>query len=144
MADYLLAPAGCTIADTSQDAAGLLGHLGTLLAHGQLSIEQHPQILFSCQTERPNLAVDSALGLFSPSEACYPQKPLWLFSPSVLYGTRLAATGCFALCPLQEITQLCCKPAASSSSRAKKGQNLISWLYTPMTVGCKSQMYAGL
>jgi len=29
------APAGCTISDTSQDAVGLLGHLGTLLAHVQ-------------------------------------------------------------------------------------------------------------
>ena len=40
------APAGCTIADTSQDAVGPLGHLGTLLAHVQLIINQHTQVPF--------------------------------------------------------------------------------------------------
>ncbi|KAK4818594.1 hypothetical protein QYF61_015456 [Mycteria americana] len=34
-----------TFSDTSQDAIGLLGHLGTLLAHIQLAIDQHPQVL---------------------------------------------------------------------------------------------------
>ncbi|KAK4828478.1 hypothetical protein QYF61_026703 [Mycteria americana] len=38
--------AGHTIPDTSQDAVGLLGHLGTLLAHIQPAIDQHPQVLF--------------------------------------------------------------------------------------------------
>ncbi|KAK4824730.1 hypothetical protein QYF61_018118, partial [Mycteria americana] len=36
-------PAGHTISDTSQDAIGLLGHLGTLLAHIQPAIDQHSQ-----------------------------------------------------------------------------------------------------
>jgi len=31
--NHLPAPAGNTVSDTSQDAIGLLGHLGTLLAH---------------------------------------------------------------------------------------------------------------
>ena len=31
--DHFPAPAGNTISDTSLDAAGLFGHLGTLLAH---------------------------------------------------------------------------------------------------------------
>jgi len=31
---------------TSQDAVGLLGHLGTLLAHVQPDVDQHPQVLF--------------------------------------------------------------------------------------------------
>jgi len=35
-----------TLPDTSQDAVGLLGHLGTLLAHVQLAVDQHPKILF--------------------------------------------------------------------------------------------------
>ncbi|KAK4814467.1 hypothetical protein QYF61_018985 [Mycteria americana] len=39
-------PAGHTISDTSQDAVGLLVHLGTLLAHIQLAIDQHAQVLF--------------------------------------------------------------------------------------------------
>ncbi|KAK4827707.1 LOW QUALITY PROTEIN: hypothetical protein QYF61_020985 [Mycteria americana] len=41
-------PAGHTIPDTSQDAINLLGHLGTLLAHIQAAVDQHPQVLF-CQ-----------------------------------------------------------------------------------------------
>ncbi|KAK4819936.1 hypothetical protein QYF61_015557 [Mycteria americana] len=41
-------PAGHTIFDTSQDAIGLLGHLGTLLAHIQPAVDQHPQVLL-CQ-----------------------------------------------------------------------------------------------
>ncbi|KAK4814234.1 hypothetical protein QYF61_012730 [Mycteria americana] len=38
-------PAGHTIPDTSQDAVGLLGHLSTLLAHIQLAVSQHLQVL---------------------------------------------------------------------------------------------------
>jgi len=41
-------PAGSTISDTSQNATGLLGHLGTLLAHIQSDVSQHPQVLFHC------------------------------------------------------------------------------------------------
>ncbi|KAK4825912.1 hypothetical protein QYF61_003407 [Mycteria americana] len=41
-------PAGHTISDTSQDAIGFLGHLGTLLAHIQPAVNQHSQVLF-CQ-----------------------------------------------------------------------------------------------
>ncbi|KAK4813146.1 hypothetical protein QYF61_013111 [Mycteria americana] len=39
-------PAGHAISDTSQDAIGLLGHLHTLLAHIQVAVDQHPQVLF--------------------------------------------------------------------------------------------------
>ncbi|KAK4823524.1 hypothetical protein QYF61_003033 [Mycteria americana] len=39
-------PAGHAIFDTSQGAVGLLGHLGTLLAHIQAAVDQHPQVLF--------------------------------------------------------------------------------------------------
>ncbi|KAK4827727.1 LOW QUALITY PROTEIN: hypothetical protein QYF61_021155 [Mycteria americana] len=46
--DHFPSPAGHAISDTSQDAIGFLGHLGTLLAHIQQSINQHPQVL-SCQ-----------------------------------------------------------------------------------------------
>ncbi len=44
--DNLPAPAGHTISNTGQDGIGLLGHLGTLLGHVQLSINQHPQVPF--------------------------------------------------------------------------------------------------
>ncbi|KAK4823893.1 hypothetical protein QYF61_007958 [Mycteria americana] len=46
--DHFPSPAGHTISDTSQDAVGFLGRLGTLLAHIQLAVNQHPQDLF-CQ-----------------------------------------------------------------------------------------------
>ncbi|KAK4826954.1 hypothetical protein QYF61_012803 [Mycteria americana] len=41
-------PAGHAIFDTSQDAIGFLGRLGTLLAHIQPAVNQHPQVLL-CQ-----------------------------------------------------------------------------------------------
>ncbi|KAK4824931.1 hypothetical protein QYF61_021551 [Mycteria americana] len=44
--DHCPSPAGHTIPDTSQDAIGFLGHLGTLLAHIQAAVNQHAQVLF--------------------------------------------------------------------------------------------------
>ncbi|KAK4828847.1 LOW QUALITY PROTEIN: hypothetical protein QYF61_000904 [Mycteria americana] len=44
--NHFPSPAGHAIPDTSQDAIGLLGHLGTLLAHIQLAMGQYPQVLF--------------------------------------------------------------------------------------------------
>ena len=44
--DHLPTPAGHAVPDTSQGATGLLGHLGTLLAHVQLAVDQHPKVLF--------------------------------------------------------------------------------------------------
>ncbi|KAK4828081.1 hypothetical protein QYF61_023141 [Mycteria americana] len=46
--NHFPSPAGHTIFDTSQDAIGLLGHLGTLLAHIQAAVNQHSQVLL-CQ-----------------------------------------------------------------------------------------------
>ncbi|KAK4824387.1 LOW QUALITY PROTEIN: hypothetical protein QYF61_014047 [Mycteria americana] len=46
--DHFPSPAGHAIFDTSQDAIGFLGHLGTLLAHIQPAISQHPPVLL-CQ-----------------------------------------------------------------------------------------------
>ncbi|KAK4827773.1 hypothetical protein QYF61_021518 [Mycteria americana] len=63
----------------SQDAIGLLGHLGTLLAHIQAAVNQHPQVLFRRAAFQPlfpkpvalhGVAVaqvqDLALGLVKP------------------------------------------------------------------------------
>ncbi|KAK4829274.1 hypothetical protein QYF61_002666 [Mycteria americana] len=44
--DHFPSPAGHAIFDTSQDAVGLLGYLGTLLAHIQAAVNQHCQVLF--------------------------------------------------------------------------------------------------
>ncbi|KAK4808458.1 hypothetical protein QYF61_005523 [Mycteria americana] len=46
--DHCPSPAGHAIPDTSQDAIGFLGHLGTLLARIQPAVNQHPQVLL-CQ-----------------------------------------------------------------------------------------------
>ncbi|KAF1399548.1 Membrane-associated guanylate kinase, WW and PDZ domain-containing protein 2, partial [Spheniscus mendiculus] len=44
--DHFPTPAGHTVSDTGQDAIGLLGRLGTLPAHVQPAVNQHPQVLF--------------------------------------------------------------------------------------------------
>ncbi|KAK4810562.1 hypothetical protein QYF61_004525 [Mycteria americana] len=46
--DHFPSPAGHAIFDTSQDAIGFLGRLGTLLAHIQAAVNQHSQVLL-CQ-----------------------------------------------------------------------------------------------
>ncbi|KAK4816771.1 hypothetical protein QYF61_022769, partial [Mycteria americana] len=46
--DHFPSPAGHAIFDTGQDAIGLLGRLGTLLAHIQAAVNKHPQVLL-CQ-----------------------------------------------------------------------------------------------
>ena len=46
-------PAGHTIPDTSQDAIDLLCHLGTLLAHIHLIVNQHSKVLFHQAAFKP-------------------------------------------------------------------------------------------
>ncbi|GAB0199151.1 hypothetical protein GRJ2_002380500 [Grus japonensis] len=80
--DHCPGPAGHTIPDTSQDAVGCLGHLGTLLAHVQSAVNQHSQVLFlqaAFQPLCPKPAAlpgvvvtevqDPALGLVKPHTA---------------------------------------------------------------------------
>lgn len=43
--DRLPVSAGHNAASTSQDAISFLGHLGTLLTHIQLTVNQHSQVL---------------------------------------------------------------------------------------------------
>ncbi|KAK4830864.1 hypothetical protein QYF61_013793 [Mycteria americana] len=55
--NHFLSPAGHAIFDTSQDAIGFLGRLGTLLAHIQAAVNQHSQLLMvghkaRCRVER--------------------------------------------------------------------------------------------
>ncbi|KAK4825444.1 hypothetical protein QYF61_027474 [Mycteria americana] len=77
--DHFPGPAGHAIFDTSQDAIGFLDHLGTLLAHVQAAVNQHPQVLFRWAAFQPlfpkpvalhGVAVaqvqDLALGLAEP------------------------------------------------------------------------------
>ncbi|KAK4827957.1 hypothetical protein QYF61_022659 [Mycteria americana] len=77
--DHFPSPAGHAIFDTSQDAIGFLGRLGTLLAHIQAAVNQHAQVLL-CQAAFQPLfpkpvalhgvavaqAQDLALGLVKP------------------------------------------------------------------------------
>ncbi|KAK4810577.1 hypothetical protein QYF61_007314 [Mycteria americana] len=51
--DHFPSPAGHTIFDTSQDAIGFLGHLGTLLAHIQAAVNKHPQVLLCLAAFQP-------------------------------------------------------------------------------------------
>ncbi|KAK4815591.1 hypothetical protein QYF61_004806 [Mycteria americana] len=77
--DHFPSPAGHAISDTSQDAIGFLGRLGTLLAHIQPAVNQHPQVLLYRAAFQPlfpkpvalhGVAVaqvqDLALGLVKP------------------------------------------------------------------------------
>ncbi|KAK4829148.1 hypothetical protein QYF61_002363 [Mycteria americana] len=77
--NHFPSPAGHTIFDTSQDAIGFLGHLGTLLAHIQAAVNQHSQVLLCWAAFQPlfpkpvalhGVAVvqvqDLALGLVKP------------------------------------------------------------------------------
>ena len=59
--DHLPTPAGHAVPDTSQDAIGLLGHLGTLPAHGQPAVNQHRQVLFLRTAFQPLLPKPVAL-----------------------------------------------------------------------------------
>ncbi|KAK4814935.1 hypothetical protein QYF61_006290 [Mycteria americana] len=59
--DHCPSPAGHTIADTSQDAIGFLGHLGTLLAHIQVAVNQHSQVLFRRAAFQPLFPKPAAL-----------------------------------------------------------------------------------
>ncbi|KAK4827101.1 hypothetical protein QYF61_014203 [Mycteria americana] len=77
--DHFPSPAGHTSSNTSQDAIGLLGHLGTLLAHIQAAVDQHPQVIFHWAAFQPlfpkpvalhgvvvTQVQDPALGLVEP------------------------------------------------------------------------------
>ncbi|KAK4828587.1 hypothetical protein QYF61_000039 [Mycteria americana] len=73
--DHFPSPAGHTIFDTSQDAIGFLGHLGTLLAHIQVAVNQHSQVLLCLAAFQPlfpkpvalhGVVVDLALILVEP------------------------------------------------------------------------------
>ncbi|KAK4824384.1 hypothetical protein QYF61_014044 [Mycteria americana] len=51
--DHFPSSAGHAIFDTSQDAIGFLGRLGTLLAHIQAAVNQHPQVLLCLAAFQP-------------------------------------------------------------------------------------------
>ncbi|KAK4827493.1 hypothetical protein QYF61_018793 [Mycteria americana] len=59
--DHFPSPAGHTISDTSQDAIGFLGHLGTLLARIQAAVNQHPQVLLHQAAFQPLFPKPGAL-----------------------------------------------------------------------------------
>ncbi|KAK4827985.1 hypothetical protein QYF61_022687 [Mycteria americana] len=59
--DHFPTPAGHAIFDTSQDAIGFLGHLGTLLAHIQAAVNQHAQVLFCLAAFQPLFSKPVAL-----------------------------------------------------------------------------------
>ena len=65
--DHLPWPAGHAPPNAPQDPTGLLGHQGTLLAHGQLAVHQNSQVLLhraAFQQVSPSLCW--CMGLFLP------------------------------------------------------------------------------
>ncbi|KAK4816221.1 hypothetical protein QYF61_013459 [Mycteria americana] len=105
--DHFPSPAGLTISDTSQDAIGLLGHLGTLLAHIHPSINW---ILFHQAAFQPLLpkpvalhgvvvtqVQDPALGLVEPhtiglGPSIQPVQPFPNPGEGMHVGKKLCAT----------------------------------------------------
>ncbi|KAK4815730.1 hypothetical protein QYF61_006768 [Mycteria americana] len=59
--DHFPSPAGHAIFDTTQDAIGFVGHLGTLPAHIQAAVNQHPQVLLCQAAFQPLLPKSVAL-----------------------------------------------------------------------------------
>ncbi|KAK4819282.1 hypothetical protein QYF61_000622 [Mycteria americana] len=68
-------PAGHAIFDTSQDAIGFLGHLGTLLAHIQVAVNQHAQVLFHWAAFQPLFPKPVALHGVAVAQAKQSQLP---------------------------------------------------------------------
>ena len=135
-------PAVYTIPDTSQDPGGFLGHLGTLLAHVQASINQHPQILFLCTAFEPVCLEPVALfgvvvaKVQDPALSCvepYPiglcplthlvQVPLWAFLPSS------RSTLSSSLVPSANLLRMHSIPSSKSSIKILKrmGPNTDPW-----------------
>lgn len=56
--NHILSPAGLAISDKSLDAAGLRGHLSTLMAHIQIhvAVNQYPQVTFCWAAFQPLFA----------------------------------------------------------------------------------------
>ncbi|KAK4828130.1 hypothetical protein QYF61_023928 [Mycteria americana] len=69
--DHFPSPAGHTIFDTSRDAIGLLGHLGTLLAHIQLAVNQHSQVISHQAAFQPLFLKPAALHGAPKNETSY-------------------------------------------------------------------------
>ena len=67
---------GHTIPDTNQDAVGLLGHLGTMLAHFQMALHQHCQVHFHQAALQLLQACGTAWGCCEPS-AGPGTRPCW-------------------------------------------------------------------
>lgn len=60
-------PADLTISHTSQDGTGILGHLGTLLAHVQLAVNQHNKFFSDTQiSSNASCSLYHSMGLLGP------------------------------------------------------------------------------
>ncbi|KAK4815602.1 hypothetical protein QYF61_004817 [Mycteria americana] len=91
--DHFPSPAGHATFDTSQDAIGFLGHLGTLLAHIQLAVNQHPQVLFHRAAFQPlfpkpvalhGVAVAQPIDPACPGPSAEPSSPKQFNTPTQL------------------------------------------------------------
>jgi len=69
--DHLPQPAGHDFLNAPQDTIGLLGHKGTLLAHGQPVVLQDPQVLCRAPAAGHPLTCIDACGYSSPGARLY-------------------------------------------------------------------------
>ena len=100
--DHFPSPAGHTIPDTNQDAIGLLGQLGTLLAHLQPAVDQHPQALFCRAAFQPLLPKPVALHGVVVTQVQDPE--LSLIQLASAHPSSLSTSVCRAFLPSRRTT----------------------------------------
>ena len=76
--NYFPVPAGNTASDASQDALGLLDHLGTLLARVRSSINQYPQVHFLYAVFQPHCPRPVALATTTAGKVQDPASLIFL------------------------------------------------------------------
>ncbi|KAF1466761.1 Conserved oligomeric Golgi complex subunit 5, partial [Megadyptes antipodes antipodes] len=112
--DHFPTPAGHTVSDTGQDAIGLLGHLGTLPAHVQPAVNQHPQVLFCQAAFQPLFPQPVALhGVVVAKVQTRPLALLNLIQLALAHRSSLSRSLCRAFLP---------------SSRSALPPNLVSFV----------------
>ncbi|KAK4830730.1 hypothetical protein QYF61_013180 [Mycteria americana] len=82
--NHFPSPAGHAIFDTSQDAIGFLGRLGTLLAHIQAAVNKHPQVLLCLAAFQPLFPKPVALHGVAVAQAQLHSKLFYLLPPTQL------------------------------------------------------------
>ncbi|KAK4832380.1 LOW QUALITY PROTEIN: hypothetical protein QYF61_022235 [Mycteria americana] len=102
--DHFPSPAGHTIFDTSQDAIGFLGHLGTLLAHIQVAVNQHSQVLLCQAAFHPLFPKPRCMGFLWPKSRTLHLALLNLIRLASAHRSSLSRSLCRAFLPSRRST----------------------------------------